>query len=101
MYLKNRLTSAPIGTFLANRLLPGLAYTEWARPRARGGASLVNLGTCITNKQLPPGPDYCISVGNDIGINALSRMVDTLHIYDDQSWSRALSPQYKGSCHPL
>jgi 2-enoate reductase len=82
MRLKNRITSAPLGTFLADRGLSELSMAEWARPRARGGAALINIGTCITNRVLPPGPDYCISVGNDITINWLSRVVETIHAYD-------------------
>jgi 2-enoate reductase len=82
MRLKNRITSAPLGTFLADRGIAELSMAEWARPRARGGASLINIGTCITNRVLPPGPDYCISLGNDITINWLSRVVETIHAYD-------------------
>lgn len=82
MRLKNRITTAPLGTFLADRGIAELSMAEWARPRARGGASLINIGTCITNRVLPPGPDYCISLGNDITINWLSRVVETIHAYD-------------------
>ncbi len=82
MLLKNRITSAPLGTFLADRGLAELSLAEWARPRARGGAALVNIGTCITNRVLPPGPDYCISLGNDIAINWLSRTIEMIHAYD-------------------
>ncbi len=82
LWLKNRITSAPIYNFLAsydNHITR--ESIEFSKPCGRGGAATVTLGSGFINRVLPPAAHHIIGMNDDFMVVFLSEWCEAVKRY--------------------